>query len=218
MTPSAELPSAVGERADSRRKRLRLIAAARAVVAERGVDVSAADIAARAEVGVGTLYRRFGSKDALIRDILLDGIAEVQTVAEEALANPDPWEGLATFLAAFSAIQVANQGLAEFTSAKSTIHQDQVRDSTAKLRQLVTKLVSRAHDSGTLRKDVTWKDIVLLTQASVAADECLGIRANAEQSRRTCTILLDGLRAPGTTPLPGQPPTDTFRAAQRGSS
>ena len=52
------------ERADSRRKRLRLIEAARIAVAEKGVHISAADIAARAEVGVGTLYRRFGSKDA----------------------------------------------------------------------------------------------------------------------------------------------------------
>ncbi|MCW2649721.1 MAG: transcriptional regulator, TetR family, partial [Mycobacterium sp.] len=82
------------ERADSRRKRLRLIEAARLVVAQKGLDAGAAEIAARAEVGVGTLYRRFGTREALVKDILLDGIAETQAAADRALAAPDPWTGL----------------------------------------------------------------------------------------------------------------------------
>jgi AcrR family transcriptional regulator len=76
------------ERADSRRKRLRLIEAGRLVVAEKGLDAGAAEIAARAEVGVGTLYRRFGTREAPVKDILTDGIAEIQAVVDRALAAP----------------------------------------------------------------------------------------------------------------------------------
>jgi AcrR family transcriptional regulator len=197
------------ERADSRRKRLRLIEAARLVVAEKGLEAGAAEIAARAEVGVGTLYRRFGTREALVNDILMDGIAETQAAADRALAVGDPWMGLTLFLTDFSKAQTANRGLHEFTAADSTAFSPELHDDTMKLRHAVQKLTERAHRAGVLREDVTWRDIVVLSLASVNASTCLGVYATDTQPERTAAILLTGLRAHDSAgPLPGKPPID----------
>ena len=185
-------------RADSRRNRVRLVTAARELVAEKGSDVTAADIAARAEVGVGTLYRRFGSKDALIRDILADGIDEVQAVAEGALEDPDAWNGLATFFTFFSKTQVANQGIAEYVSSATGLSTAEMCTYNGRLRELLQELVQRAHSSGALRADVNWEDVVLLSRASVAAGECLGVSASPDQWRRSCAVILAGMRSSPT--------------------
>lgn len=190
------------ERADSRRKRLRLIEAARQAVAEHGLDVTAAEITSRAEVGMGTLYRRFGSKDALIHDVLLDGIVEVQAAAEAALADPDPWSGLERFLLALTGAQVANRGVAQFTAAHATGLPPDVAVHAARLADAVQALTARAQAAGVLRPDVTWQDIVLLSVAPIGADECLGATAGEDQWRRTIGIALDGLRTPDPHPLP----------------
>jgi AcrR family transcriptional regulator len=190
------------ERADSRRKRLRLVAAAREAVAEHGLDVSAAEIAARAEVGVGTLYRRFGSKEALIQDVLIDGLAEVQAAADEALADPDPWSGLSRFLIALTEAQVVNRGVAEFTSAHTKGLPPEAAARAARLADAIKALTSRAQAAGAIRPDVNWRDIVMLSWAPIGADECLGARAGDEQWRRTMGIALDGLRTPSPEALP----------------
>jgi AcrR family transcriptional regulator len=190
------------ERADSRRKRLRLIEAARQAVAEHGLDVTAAEITSRAEVGMGTLYRRFGSKDALIHDVLLDGIVEVQAAAEAALADPDPWSGLERFLLALTGAQVANRGVAQFTAAHATGLPPDVAVHAARLTDAVQALTARAQAAGVLRPDVTWQDIVLLSVAPIGADECLGATAGEDQWRRTIGIALDGLRTLDPHPLP----------------
>jgi len=195
MPQSAPTANPSDLRSDSRRNRVRLVAAARELVAERGTDVTAAEIAARAEVGVGTLYRRFGSKDALIRDILADGIDEVQSVAESALDDADAWNGLSRFFAFFSMTQFANQGIAQYLASSIDIPSEEVCGYNGRLRALVGQLVQRAHSSGDLRADVTLEDIVILSRASVAAGECLGVHAAPDQWQRSCAIILAGMRS-----------------------
>ncbi|MCW2649480.1 MAG: hypothetical protein JWR32_456, partial [Mycobacterium sp.] len=154
-------------------------------------------------------YRRFGTREALVKDILLDGIAETQAAADRALAAPDPWTGLTLFLTDFSTAQTANRGLHEFTAADSTAFSPELHDDTMKLRHAVKKLTQRAHRAGVLRKDVTWRDIVILSLASVNASTCLGVNAADTQPERTAAILLAGLRAhDDANPLPGEPPID----------
>jgi AcrR family transcriptional regulator len=197
--PSSENPDTpIDRRSDSRRNRLRLVQAARELVAERGMDVTAAEIAGRAEVGVGTLYRRFGSKDALIRDILADGLNEVEAVAKAALDDPDAWNGLSSFFAFFSQTQVDNQGIAEYLSLSTSVPADEMKRMNGKLSGLVQELVRRAHSEGSLRADVTWEEIVLLSRASVSATECLGVHASSGQSTRACAIILSGMKVPAT--------------------
>jgi AcrR family transcriptional regulator len=194
---SSETP--LDHRSDSRRNRLRLIEAARSLVAEKGMDVTAAEIAAQAEVGVGTLYRRFGSKDALIRDILADGLEEVEAVAQAALDDPDSWNGLASFFAFFSQTQVDNQGIAEYLSLSTSVPADEMSRMNSRLSGLVQDLVERAHREGSLRVDVSWEDVVLLSRASVSATECFGVYASSGQSQRACKIILDGMKTPTST-------------------
>src|SRR5688500_1594373 len=85
-------------RADAERNRARILAAAAEVFAERGLDVSLDDIAAHAGVGVGTVYRRFPDKDALIDALFEDKIDRVVALADDALEIEDPWEGFTTFM------------------------------------------------------------------------------------------------------------------------
>jgi len=190
------------QRADSRRNRLRLVSAARKLVAEKGIEVTAAEIAAAADVGVATLYRRFGSKEALIRDILIDGISEVEMAADTALVDTDAWRGFCTFFSFFSQTQVVNQGIAEYLSAAAAISAQEEAEYHGQLLSKLQQIVRRAHESGALRPDVTWQDIVLLSRASVAAGHCLGVDAPADQWQRTCALIIDGLQATHPSPLP----------------
>jgi AcrR family transcriptional regulator len=190
------------ERADSRRKRLRLIEAARAAIAEHGLQASTTDITERAEVGVGTLYRRFGSKEALVADVLLDGVAEIQAWADAALTDPDPWAGLSCFLFAYTEAQLANLGLAEFTNGTTHELPAEVAEAGTELAGAIDRLVRRAQDHGALRADVTWRDIVLISIGPMGGIECLGATTGEDQWRRTITIALDGLRGPAASTLP----------------
>lgn len=198
-TVISEVPK---ERADSRRKRLRLIEAARLAIAEHGLHASTTDITERAEVGVGTLYRRFGSKEALIADVLLDGVVEIQTWADEALQDPDPWHGLSEFLFAYTEAQLANLGLAQFTSGNTHDLPPDVASAGAALAGAIDRLVRRAQEHGALRADVTWRDIVLVSIAPMGGTECLGATRGEGQWRRTIAIALDGLRGPAASTLP----------------
>ena len=83
-------------RADARRNRERVIAAARAVFAEHGRDAQMDDVARRAGVGVGTVYRHFPTKEALLVALALDAFERVVAEARRALENPDPWEASPT--------------------------------------------------------------------------------------------------------------------------
>src|SRR3977135_1341780 len=89
------------ERADSRRKRLRLIETARLVVAEKGLEAGGAQTAARAEGGVW----RLDTREDTVKDIVVAGIPEIQAAVDRALAAPDPWVGLRLFLTDFSKAQ-----------------------------------------------------------------------------------------------------------------
>src|SRR3954462_12789547 len=80
-------------RADARRNRERVLTAARAVFAEAGREAQMDDVARRAMVGVGTVYRHFPTKEALIEAIALDAFEQIAQRAREALEQADPWEG-----------------------------------------------------------------------------------------------------------------------------
>ncbi|MFJ6696513.1 TetR/AcrR family transcriptional regulator [Streptomyces sp. NPDC091272] len=207
----ASPPPSPAERADSRRKRLRLLKAARQIVAAKGLEAGAHEIATLAEVGVGTLYRRFGTREALIQDIVAAAVAELRAAVDHALDTPDPWEGLALFLTELTRAQTLNRGICEL-AAQTTSLEPERSASRLWLREAAQQLTERAQRAGVLRGDVTWRDIVVLTRASVSTD-CLDLRAADTQWQRTVALLLDGLRAPGTRPLPGEAPHDLLADA-----
>ena len=195
----------VAERADARRNRERLVRAARDAIAEKGLEVSALEIAERAGLGVGTLYRRFTTKGNLLEAVFLDLMGELTEAARTAINDPDPWHGLTGFLAVMTRAQRANHGLSELIGAEQD---PALRRATKELRQALHGLVHRAREAGVLRDDVTSGDVAFLAKATLVGQRCIGISASRDQSERVLAVMLDGLRPPGRTPVPGRPPAD----------
>ena len=85
-------------RRDAERNRQRILAAAAEVFTERGLDATLDEVARAANVGVGTVYRRFPDKETLVAELFQDRIDGMVAVAEQALAAPDPWQALVSYL------------------------------------------------------------------------------------------------------------------------
>jgi AcrR family transcriptional regulator len=193
-----------GERADARRNRQLLLDAAASCVAEQGLSVAALDIAERAGVGVATLYRRFTSKEALIEQILLERFATLEEAGTRAVENPDPWSGFYEFVYALAQMTREDSGLSEaFESALPPA----VAAGQQRLRSQFQRLTERAQRAGVLRPDISWSDIVFLPKAVHTTPRCLGLVADEQSWERTLIVLLDGLRTPVPSPLPGAPPS-----------
>ncbi|MEV6374780.1 TetR/AcrR family transcriptional regulator [Micromonospora musae] len=201
-----DLDPTPGGRADARRNRRQLIAATREAIASRGLDVSALDIATAAGVGVGTLYRRFGTKEALLNSVVLGLYDELCDVAQDCMERADPWDGLAEFMMELAGANRDSRGLAEVTADLEGPSSAELAQRTAALQDAVARLTEHAHAAGALRADVTWQDILICSRAPLDADHCLGVDAGPDGWRRVITIMLDGIRAPGRTPLTGSGP------------
>src|SRR3954466_16413344 len=106
-TPNTERPL----RRDAQRNRVRILAAAKEVFAERGIDATLDDVAARAGVGVGTVYRRYANKDALLEELFEERIAELAALAEASLADGAAWQGLVRFLERVEELFAADRAL-----------------------------------------------------------------------------------------------------------
>src|SRR5579862_1591321 len=113
MSSTADRPL----RADAERNRRRIMDSARALFAERGLDVTLNDIAHHAGVGVGTVYRRFPSKDDLIDALFEDGVSRIAGIAREGLEDPDPWNGFVSTLERLLELQEADRGLKELLTS-----------------------------------------------------------------------------------------------------
>lgn len=180
-------------RRDAERNRLRILQAASDVFAERGVEASLDDIAQQAGVGVGTVYRRFPSKDDLIEALFEQKIQQVVAIAEAAAAQPAAWDALVFFLERAVALQVEDLGLRQVLLSRS-YGQDRVGRVRARLGPLIGHLVSRAQAEGSLRSDIHFADIPLILQmVGAIGTYTQGVEANLW--RRYLTILLEGLRA-----------------------
>ncbi|MFC5924227.1 TetR/AcrR family transcriptional regulator [Micromonospora vulcania] len=201
-----DLDPSPGVRADARHNRRQLIIATREAIASRGLEVSALDIANAAGVGVGTLYRRFGTKEALLDNAVLGLYDELGETAQACMQRTDPWDGLAEFVMELAGAHRDSRGLAEVTAACERPPTPELAQRTAALQDAVIQLTERASAAGYLRADVTWQDILLCSRAALDTDHCLGVDAGPEGWRRVITILLDGMRAPGRIPLQGDPP------------
>jgi AcrR family transcriptional regulator len=185
----------VSERLDARENRRKLLKAARAAIARRGLEVSALEIADAAGVGVGTLYRRFGTKESLLDAVVLAEYDEIVDQANECKKIADPWEGFSTFLFTLSEAHRESRGLAEVTAACDRPPSAAMTQRVETLQQAVKELTDAAHASGSLRTDVSWKDVLLCSRAALDVDHCLGVDAGPDGWRRTISLLLDGMRA-----------------------
>ena len=191
-------------RADAERNRQRLLAAAKELLATRGLDVTLDDVARHAGVGTGTAYRRFPNKDALIDALMVDRIGEIAEIAKECLEDPDPWVGLTSYFDRALALQAADRGLKEvlFSAGRGRERSNQARRAIA---PVVTKLVARAKEAGVVRSDIDTSDVPLINfMLNTVVDFSRDIEP--ELYRRYLAIVLDGLRPRNDLePLPVEP-------------
>src|SRR3954469_1510516 len=190
-------------RADAARNRARLLAAAKEVFAERGLDATMDEVARRAGVGVGTAYRRFRNRDDLIAALFEERLDEFMANLEAALADPDPWRGLSGFLERSMEIQAEDRGFKELL-LQSAEGRERMRLFRAHIRPLVAELVRRARDAGELRADVVEDDVLLVSLMTGAVAD-FAHAVEPQLWRRSLGLLLDGLRARGASPLPVGP-------------
>ena len=180
-------------RADARRNVERLVTAAREALDETGLDVTAHEIARRAGVGIGTLYRRVGTREALLRAVLLELLDGMLTAADRALDGDDAWRGLVDFATVYVRLRAASCGVNE-ALGESDARLD-LSDTSAALRERLENLVGRAHEAGAMRADVTWQDIAWLLAGVVPGDHTIGLTSGGDQWRTSLRVVLDGLRA-----------------------
>ncbi|MCW2976318.1 MAG: TetR/AcrR family transcriptional regulator [Actinomycetia bacterium] len=160
MTPKSATSTGVRPlRRDAERNRQQILLAARAAFAERGLTVTLDEIAQRAGVGVGTVYRRYSNKDDLIDELYEDIVAQLAAIAEAELAQDDPWKGLAGFLEQSLAMQASNRALKDIMIGGSQRGRERVALARERVAPLVSELFERAKRSGRLRPDVTEADM-----------------------------------------------------------
>ena len=181
-----------GRRADARRNVKRLVLAARDALDEDGLGVTTREVARRAGLGLGTLYRQIPNLDELVAAILFDAIAAMTDQATGALEDPDPWEGFARFAETFVQLRATSCGLHD---ALSSGDERAIGIEVTRLRQAVGKLVRHAQDAGVLRADIDWRDVPFVLASAIPADHTIGIPAKPDQWKRNLTIILDGMRA-----------------------
>jgi AcrR family transcriptional regulator len=201
--PSPQSTSQDGERPlrrDAARNRERILRAAREVFGRRGLGVTLDDVARHAGVGVGTVYRRFPTKEALVRAVFEQDLAMRQESAAQALAHPDPWQGLVDFLMTMTADLAENRGLHEVIMLGSH-SSEPFETARGGMLPYLEALIHRAQDSGQLRPEVTASDIPVIQQMLIAAAQFTQGR-RPDIWRRYIEILLNGLRQrPDDLPL-----------------
>ena len=200
--PQATVPTG---RRDAVRNYHRVLEAAREVLGESGADASMEEIAGRAGVGVGTVYRRFASKDALIDELLRLSMEEALHAARQGLACPGG-DGLEQYLRGLGAVFAAHARYAHLLLERSS-------DSAAavEMRAAVNELTARAVAAGTLNPEVTYADVMALIWAMRGLTEATdGVAPGAWQ--RFLDIHLAGLRAAG--PLSERPAMSAGQLAE----
>jgi AcrR family transcriptional regulator len=184
-------------RSDARENRDRILTAAEQAFADGGLSISLVEIARRAGVGNATLHRNF-TKEQLIEELFQEWFARRQAVAERALADPDPWHGLVSFLEDVLGDGTRNRAVGALFAVCP-----QWRE---RFRALMTDLLTRAQDHGSARADLTAADLTLAL-LGVARTMAITGHSSPGQWRRHLTIVLDGMKAQHTQRLPGLPPT-----------
>jgi AcrR family transcriptional regulator len=175
-------------RADALRNRGKLVDAARAVFAAEGTSAPLEDVAERASVGIGTLYRHFPTRQALLEAVYVDEIEEIARAADE-LADADPWEAVAQWLRRYLAFAATKRALHE-----ALLEEEADENVLAACRTLLTgagtRLIERAQRAGVVRADTSFIDATRIVGGIAVSPS-----TDDEQKERMLRIVLDGLRA-----------------------
>lgn len=198
-------------RADAARNRGRILKAAREVFAEQGLNVPIEQIAARAGVGVATLYRRFPTREDLIAASFEEKMQGYLDAIESGLADPDPWSGFCGYFRRICAMQASDQGLRDVLTMTFPMAPQFEADRKRAFESL-SELLGRAKAAGALRDDFTIEDIPLLLMANAGVLQATaGIAPGAW--KRFTELMLESFRAERARPLPKPPSASQMKKA-----
>jgi AcrR family transcriptional regulator len=178
-------------RADARRNRERVLKAARSVFAEYGLDAQMDDVARAAGVGVGTVYRHFPTKEAVVEEVARSGYEEICGIARDALEQDDAWEAFSGFMWRGAWLHRNDRARCEIHSTRPDV-MARVAGEKHELLDMVAELIARGQAAGVLRADLSKDDMPVLWCSIGAAQQHATDDAGWE---RYLTLMLDGLRA-----------------------
>ncbi|MFE3451739.1 TetR/AcrR family transcriptional regulator [Nonomuraea sp. NPDC059194] len=194
-----------GRRAQAARNDELILQAARSVfTADPGAPIAA--VAERAGVGISALYRRYGSKEALLQKLCGDGLQLYIAACEKSLAmDGDPWEAFATYMR-----EIVDADSSSLTIALAGTFQptEELYRASARAEELAVEVHRRAVEAQVLRSDITVADIALLFEQLASVRLGDGPRT-VELRHRYLALMLDSMRMPPAhRPLPGPPPSE----------
>jgi AcrR family transcriptional regulator len=189
-------------RADAQRNRDKIVAAAREAFAEKGLDAQIEDTARRAGVGVGTLYRHFPTKDALVRALVEKQMEEMTALAPQFMeaAKEDAWEAFAGFIRACGENHVRDRALSQVLSTQPASSFIDLAMDTGLMRAS-TDLLREAQKAGVARKDLVATDVGLVMCGLSAVLESFGEAGG----RRYLEMMLAGMRNGEAPRFPAPP-------------
>jgi AcrR family transcriptional regulator len=179
-------------RADAERNRTALLAAAREVFGDQGLEASLDEIARRAGVGNATLYRRFPTRRDLIAEVFAGQMSDYVELADRALHEPEPWTAFVGYLTRLFEMQATDRGLSELLVSTSFDDDERLAALRATAQRGADEVIARARTAGTLRPDFTRVDLTILMRANA------GVVSHAPYPnawKRQLALILDGLAA-----------------------
>jgi AcrR family transcriptional regulator len=179
-------------RSDARRSHAKLVEAATAAFAEKGADASLEDIARRAGVGIGTLYRHFPTRLDLQAAVYLSQVESVCARADDLIVAVPPEQALTGWLHALAGYMVTKRGLSRTLIEALGKDSELISGCWTAMHEAAARLLAHAQQAGVLRTDITAEDVLRLLHGIVVATE-----QTPEQTDRLLSLMLDGLR-----PLP----------------
>jgi len=175
------------KRADARRNHEKLVTAARTLFAESGTSAPLEDVAARAGVGIGTLYRHFPTRQALLEAVYLEEVEAMARAADDLSALP-PWDALSTWLHQYVGFAGTKRALNE-ALLEAAPDSDVLLKCRVAITDAGTTLVERAQRAGVVREDTSFQDV-----GRMVAGIAMVPTTDPEQKTRLLELALDGLR------------------------
>ena len=191
-------------RADAARNRARILDAARTAFAEAGLDVGVEEIARRAGVGKGTLYRRFPTKEALVRAIFEDLLDDLEEVVEDVASEPDPVVAFSRFIDVSARRQATNQGFLDVVAQRlgaAMLTADQRR----RYLGAIARPLRRAQEAGGVRADLEPEVVMIFRMLGATTRPAPDGTPMDEHWPRYIGLVADALRPAAATPLPAEP-------------
>jgi AcrR family transcriptional regulator len=180
-------------RIDARRNRDRLVTEAAEAFADRGVDVPLEEIARRSDVGIGTLYRHFPTRDALIEAVYRHEVALLCDAADELLVEFPAGEALEHWLQRFVDYVAAKRGMAEALKSIVGADSELFAESHRRISDAIHRLVAAGVDAGAIRDDVEPFDLLRAVSGICLAPQS-AVPDWQQHAKRLVALLMDGMR------------------------